>query len=80
MNNYQERLFFLEQFTEGQPQELVRSCQHMPAKRGYTEARRLLQENYGNDLLIAAAYLDKAFNWPIITSEDRKNLSNLHCF
>lgn len=47
MNNYQERLFFLEQFTEGQPQELVRSCQHMPAKRGYTKARRLLQENYG---------------------------------
>lgn len=71
-----ERLFFLEQFTEGQPQSLVPSCLHMPSQRGCWEARRLLHEHYGNDLLISSAYLDKAFSRTVIKAEDRKALNN----
>ncbi len=29
-------LYYLEQFTSGQPRDLVRSCLHMPSERGYT--------------------------------------------
>jgi len=67
-------LFFLEQYTEGQAKDLVKSCQYMDSKKGFLEAKRLLQENYGHQLLIAAACLDKMLNWNAIKSEDRKAL------
>lgn len=38
-DNEQDKLYFLEQFTNGEPQELVRSCIHMPPNRGYKEAK-----------------------------------------
>lgn len=58
-----DRLFFLEQFTVGLPQELVHSCQFMEPRRGYAEAKSLLKENFGNYFMIATAYLDRALNW-----------------
>ncbi|KAL6470524.1 hypothetical protein MHYP_G00216430 [Metynnis hypsauchen] len=33
-----DKLYFLEQYTRGEPKELVKSCQHMPEERGYPEA------------------------------------------
>lgn len=41
-------LYYLEQFTRGQPKELVCSCQHMAPERGYIVAKGLLQEHFGN--------------------------------
>lgn len=35
-------LFFLEQFTSGRPQVLVRSCMHMEPTRGFEKAKELL--------------------------------------
>lgn len=68
-------LYYLEQFTKGQPQELVRSCQHMAPERGYIVAKGLLQEHFGNEYKIAAAYIGKALAWPTITkAEDIKAL------
>lgn len=45
-------LYYLEQFTRGQPQELVRSCQHMEPGRGYVVAKGLLQEHFRNQYKI----------------------------
>lgn len=59
----QDRLYFLEQFTSGQARDLVRSCLHMEAKRGHSEATRLLKKHFGDEMKIANAYLDKALNW-----------------
>lgn len=67
-------LYFLEQYTRGQPRELVRSCQHMPLESGYDKAKSLLQEQFGNSLKIASAYMEKVFTWPLIKSEDAKAL------
>lgn len=67
-------LYYLEQFTRGQPRELVRSCQHMAPERGYEVAKGLLQEHFGNQYKIAAAYMDKALSWQAIKSEDGKAL------
>jgi len=72
---YQDKFFYLEQYTSGEAQELVRSCEHMPSERGYKEARRLLQKHYGNELKIANAYMEKALNWPIMKLEDGKALN-----
>lgn len=46
--NCQDRLYFLEQFTQGQAKDLVRSCMHMDARRGYGEAKQLLKKHFGN--------------------------------
>lgn len=67
-------LHFLEQYTRGQPRELVRSCQQIAADRGYIKAKALLEEHFGNEQKIASAYMDKALAWPVIKSEDIKAL------
>ncbi len=75
MENVKDKLFYLEQYTSGEPQDLVKSCGHMSAESGYNEARRLLQHHYGDELKIASAYIEKALKWPQIQSEDGKMLS-----
>lgn len=67
-------LYYLEQFTRGQPKELVRSCQHMSPERGYIVAKGLLKENFGNEYKIATAYIEKALSWSTIKSEDVRAL------
>lgn len=74
-SNDQDKLYFLEQFTAGEPQELVRSCAHMMPNKGYCEAKRLLHKHYGDELRIASAYIDKALKWPQVKSDDGKALS-----
>lgn len=41
----------------------------------FTEAKRLLQKHYGDELMIASAYIDKALKWPQIRSDDGKSLN-----
>ncbi len=53
-------LHFLEQYTRGQPKELVKSCQHMTPAQGYLRAKTLLKENFGNEVKIALSYMEKA--------------------
>ena len=73
-------LYYLEQFTRGQPRELVRSCQHMTPERGYAVAKDLLQEHFGNQYKIVTAYMEKAFAWQTIKSEDVKTLQAYSLF
>ena len=73
-------LYYLEQFTRGRPQELVRSCQHMNPERGFSVAKELLQEHFGNPYKIAAAYMEKALAWEMIKSEDTKSLQTYCLF
>ncbi|KAL2102335.1 hypothetical protein ACEWY4_001503 [Coilia grayii] len=69
-----DRLYYLEQYTSGQPQELVRSCLHMDVNRGYVEAKRLLDTHFGNSYRLTTAYIEKALSWNSIKSEDGKEL------
>ena len=78
--NKADCLYFLEQFTKGQPRELVRSCQHIIPDRGYQLAKELLHEHFGNEYSIAAAYIEKALAWPTVKSEDVKSLQAFSLF
>ena len=49
-DSHQDRLYYLEQFTSGEPLNLVRSCEHMRPDRVYKEARALLDRHYGDEL------------------------------
>ncbi len=51
-----------------------------PSSRGFKEAKRLLQRHYGDELIIARAYIDKALKWPQTRSDDGKALSAYSLF
>ena len=73
-------LHYLEQYTRGQPKDLVRSCQHLPPAQGYQRAKHLLKEHFGNEHKIATAYMNKAFTWTMIKAEDVKALQAFSLF
>lgn len=73
-------LYFLEQYTKGQPRELVKSCQHMPPDWGNQRARTLIQERFGNEQRIATANMEKALGWSPVKSEDVKALQAFALF
>lgn len=79
-DSHQDRLYYLEQFTSGEPLDLVRSCEHMKPDRAYKEARELLDRHYGDEMTIATAYIKKAMDWPPIRPEDRKGLNAFALF
>lgn len=71
---------FLEQYTRGQPRDLVLSCQHLPAEQGYLKAKDLLAEHFGNEHKIASAYMNKIHSWTPVKSEDVKALLSFSLF
>ena len=75
-NSSEDRLYFLEQYTVGQPKELVQSCFHMNATTGYEEAKRLLKYHFGDDFKVTSAYVEKALNWNQIRTDDGKALQS----
>lgn len=79
-NNPRDCLHFLEQYTRGQPRELVRSCQHMAADSGHTKAKALLREHFGNEQKIASTYVEKALSWTSIKSNDTAALQAYSLF
>ncbi|XP_032416528.1 uncharacterized protein LOC116718567 isoform X3 [Xiphophorus hellerii] len=79
-SNLSDCLHFLEQYTRGQPRDLVHSCQHLPSELGYPRAKSLLSEHFGNEYKIAQAYMDKINNWPAIKNEDIKSLQAFSLF
>ena len=79
-NNPSDCLHFLEQYTRGQPKDLVHSCQHLPPDQGYQRAKDLLAQHFGDEHKIASAYMEKIFNWTPVKSEDVKGLQSLSLF
>lgn len=73
-NSNEDRLYFLEQYTVGQPKELVQSCFLMNATTGYEEAKRLLKYHFGDDFKVISAYIEKALNWNQIRTDDGEAL------
>ncbi|XP_063046862.1 uncharacterized protein LOC134440668 [Engraulis encrasicolus] len=79
-DNNRDRLQFLIQYTKGQAQKLVKSCEYMAPDKGYQKALKLLKENFGNEYKICCAYLERALSWPHVKSEDAKSLQEYAMF
>lgn len=73
-------LYYLEQFTRGQPQELMCSCQHIAPDHGYKVAKGLLQEHFGNPYKVTIAYMKKALARQAVKAEDLKALQDYSLF
>ena len=80
LEDYEEKLHFLEQFTTGEPQDIVRGCLMLPAADGYAKARERLQQRYGDERRMASALLDKLLSWPSVKYDDIRALDKLSIF
>ncbi|KAL0150819.1 hypothetical protein M9458_051514 [Cirrhinus mrigala] len=78
--NARDKLYYLEQYTGGEAKDLVRSCVHMEPNKGYKKAWDLLHKEFGDELKIASAYIDKMLNWAQIKQEDGKALKTYALF
>lgn len=52
-----DRLYYLEQHVEGEPQQLIVGYLQMDPPEGYNEARRLLKKEYGDPFKVSMAYV-----------------------
>ena len=75
-----DKLHYLEKYTSGLPLELVKSCRHRDPTQGYKKALEILDQEFGNERLIASSYLEKLHNWKSIKNEDGKALQEFQIF
>lgn len=62
-DNMHDKLHYLEQYTSGQPRQLVHSCLHMEPSMGYRRAIEQLEWHFGNKMKITSAFMSKALSW-----------------
>lgn len=74
------RLYYLEQYTKGEANRLVRSCLHLREEECYQEAKHLLERNFGSKHRIAEAYLSKLRQWPNVPRNNPSSLQELSLF
>ena len=48
VTNSADQLYYLNQHLSGEPKDMVEGCLHMDPDKGYSEARRLLKQEYGD--------------------------------
>ncbi|XP_068243775.1 uncharacterized protein [Palaemon carinicauda] len=70
LTNDKERLRYLDSYTTGRPNEIVAACLNLEASEGYRQARKLLEERYGNFEQIATAFVDKIIKWKEMREND----------
>ncbi|XP_043211278.1 uncharacterized protein LOC122375804 [Amphibalanus amphitrite] len=78
-DDQEELLFYLEQFTSGKPNQLVRSCLHLGAA-GFVEAKQLLETRYGNTICLVDSYVEKVKGWSRILPGDVESLDKFVLF
>ena len=69
-----ERLYFLDQYTSGKAKELIKGCLQMKGEDSYMEARRLLKKHFGDSYKIASAYIAKLSSSPAVKPNDGTGL------
>lgn len=79
-SDYEDKFYYLLNYTSGKANDLVRSCHSKNLGVGYVSARQLLHKQYGNDYLVASKYLSKLKDWPQIKSEDAVELEEFAMF
>ena len=75
-----DRLYFLNKYTVGQANEVVKGFLAVNSNNAYKEARKLLDERFGNPVHVAEAYKSKLRNWSSIKDGDSAALRTFSDF
>lgn len=76
LDDEEEKLMYLIQFTEGKPKEIVSTCLHLPPEQGYQEALRLLDRRYSNEAQTAQGLVDRMLTQVDMKSDDVTSLDS----
>ena len=79
MNSNSDRLRYLDQYLEDEAKDLIKGCHYMDPDNGYTEARRLIDEKYGDPYNISNAFI-KMTEWPTLKPGDDNGLNRFSTF
>ena len=80
LNSNSDRLRYLDQYLEGEAKDLIKGCHYMDPDNGYTEARRLIDEKYGDPYNISNAFIKKMTEWPTLKPGDDNGLNRFSTF
>ena len=69
-----ERLYSLDQYTCGKVKELIKGCLRMKGEDSYKEAKRLLRKHFGDPYKTASTYITKLSSWPAVKPNDGTGL------
>lgn len=69
-----ERLYYLKRYVSGQVRDVIDGYLLLSSADAYNDARKLLDERYGNPFTIACAFRDKLDKWPKIGNRDAQGL------
>ncbi|XP_071959793.1 uncharacterized protein [Antedon mediterranea] len=70
-----DKLYYLEQYTTGEVNNLVKSYLAMDPGKGFRQAKQALIDKYGNPFRLADAYITSLKDFPEIKAEDKDSLS-----
>ena len=73
-------LFFLEKYTSGSANEAIKGFLATNSDTAYKEARKLLDQRYGNPVIVAENYKSNLRNWRHINDGDSKGLREFSDF
>ena len=73
-----ERMNYLEQLTYGEANRCVAGFSHLSGERAYKAAMTQLEERYGDNKVIATAFIKKALDWPAV--KDAKSIDEFALF
>ena len=80
LSSNKDRLYFLEKYTVGRANEIVRGFLAVNSEGAYTEARKPLDKRFGDPVHVAEADKSRLFNWPRIKDGDSAGLQALSDF
>ena len=75
-----DRLFFLEKFTSGKASDSVKGFLGAGSETAYKEARKRLDQRYGNPVIVAESFKSSLRNWRQISDGDSKELQDFSDF
>ena len=75
-----DKLFFLEKYTRGKANEAIKGFLATNYDTAYTEARKLLDQRFGNPVVVSEDYKKRLRNWRQINEGDSKGLREFSDF
>ena len=75
-----DRLYFLDKYTRGKANNVVKGFLAMSSDSAYDKARKMLNQRFGNPVHVAEAYKSSLRNWPKINDGDSSGLQDFSDF
>ena len=75
-----DRLFFLNKYTTGKANDVVKGFVAMNAGDGYTQAKKLLAQRFGDPYHVAESFKSRLREWPRIRDGDSSGIQELSDF